>query len=98
MIETCLRQTCLLIYLEISAETAWKRIQATAAAVGGALPPFLNTADPRETHYQLHTRRARAYRESADFTIEAENKTADTISKEVISLLETGCEEWKKRN
>jgi shikimate kinase len=56
-----------LIYLDVKAETAWKRIVAC-----GELPPFLNTATPKETHRELHERRAIAYRQLADEIIMAD--------------------------
>ena len=70
-----------IVYLDVSAETAWRRILHTAA--GGELPPFLNTENPRETHSALHGRRAKAYRALAHFTIDAENKTPDEIAREI---------------
>jgi shikimate kinase len=70
-----------LVYLDISAETAWKRIAGAAEMEG--LPPFLDTANPRETHRVLHRRRAAAYRRRASFTLPAEGKSPEEIAGEI---------------
>jgi shikimate kinase len=75
-----------IVSLEVSAETAWNRILNTAA--GGELPPFLQSADPRETHRQLHERRARAYRDIARIVIDAEDKSPDAIAEEIEKIME----------
>jgi shikimate kinase len=80
------RPSVKIVYLEVSAETAWERIRASAET-GGGLPPFLDTADPRETHRLLHTRRAAAYRQHAAITIDAENKAPPDIAREILSRL-----------
>jgi shikimate kinase len=74
-----------IVCLEVSAETAWNRILKTAA--GGELPPFLQSADPRETHRQLHERRGRAYRDIARIVINAEDKSPGAIAGEIIEYL-----------
>jgi shikimate kinase len=79
----------LAVYLELSAETAWDRINAAAKAQG-ELPPFLNTENPRETHAALHKRRGRAYREFAAFTIQADNKSPEAIGREIAELAGIG--------
>jgi len=66
------------VYLDISAETAWQRISAE-----GELPPFLNTANPREVHLTLHNRRAEAYKAMANVTVSAENKSPEEIAREI---------------
>jgi shikimate kinase len=66
------------IYLDVSAETAWQRILSA-----GELPPFLDTANPRQTHLELHERRAAAYRAIADIIINGENKSPLGIAKEI---------------
>jgi shikimate kinase len=71
-----------IIYLDVSAETAWNRICAEKEA-GGTLPPFLDTADPQETHKNLHCRRASAYRRIAHITIQGEDKDPDQIGREI---------------
>jgi shikimate kinase len=71
-----------IVYLDVPAETAWQRIAAQAAK-DGALPPFLNTPRPRETHRQLHERRAAAYRNLARLIIMAEGKSPDEIAQEI---------------
>jgi len=69
------------VYLEVPPETAWQRILDTAA--GGELPPFLNTEDPKATHLDLHTRRAKACKALAQITIQAENKSPEDIAREI---------------
>lgn len=79
--ETKSRRGIVSVCLDISAETAWQRI--TKAAVNGALPPFLNTENPGETHLALHNRRKEAYRAMADIIISAENKSPEDIALEI---------------
>ncbi|AEF81286.1 shikimate kinase [Leadbettera azotonutricia] len=69
------------IYLDVPAETAWQRILHTAN--GGELPPFLNTANPRQTHLELHERRAAAYKAIASIIIDGENKSPLQIAEEI---------------
>lgn len=76
----------LLIYLELSPETAWERIRFTAEQTG-ELPPFLDTENPRETHRVLHERRALVYRKAADRIISVEGKTPEMIAREIKNLL-----------
>jgi shikimate kinase len=75
-----------IVYLEVSAETAWNRIVKTAA--GGELPPFLNTENPRETHRELHQRRARAYRAMAGIIVNAGDKSPGAIAEEILKVTE----------
>ena len=75
------RKDIITVYLDVSPETAWQRILNTAA--GGELPPFLNTENPRETHFALHKRRAEAYKNIASLTISAENKSPEEIAAEI---------------
>ncbi|WP_245534762.1 shikimate kinase [Treponema primitia] len=77
------------VFLELSAETAWDRINASAKAEG-ELPPFLSTENPRETHAALHQRRGRAYKEFAAFTIQADKKSPEAIGREIAALALTG--------
>ena len=72
-----------IIYLEVSAETAWKRI-----CQAKMLPPFLNTDNPQETHTILHRRRAAAYKSSAHIKIQAEALDPEQIVKEIILALD----------
>ena len=74
-----------IVYLDVSAETAWQRITDTAR--GAELPPFLNTENPRETHFALHERRAKAYKALAHLTIAAENRSPEEIAKEITEFL-----------
>ncbi|MDR1566535.1 MAG: shikimate kinase [Treponema sp.] len=73
------------VYLEVSPETAWKRILDTA--VQGELPPFLNTENPQAAHFELHTRRAAAYRAAARIIIDGENKNPQAIADEIAACL-----------
>ncbi|GHT90927.1 shikimate kinase [Spirochaetia bacterium] len=76
--------TVMLVYLDVSVETAWERIRITAEHTG-ELPPFLNTTDPQETHRLLHERRAAAYRKIAHIIIKADGKDPETIAEELFS-------------
>jgi shikimate kinase len=73
----------LIIYLEVSPETAWERIGAARKA-GETLPPFLDTPDPQKTHRDLHQRRAAAYKSIAHSIIQAEGKDPEYIGREII--------------
>lgn len=75
-----------LVYLEVSAETAWKRIRAAVEA-GEELPPFLDTGNPEQTHFELHSRRAAAYKALAHFTVRGEEKTPERIGREILQML-----------
>jgi shikimate kinase len=79
----------LLIYLEVSPETAWDRICRSVRA-GGGLPPFLDTDNPQDTHRLLHIKRSAAYKDCAHISIAAEGKTPEAIGREILSL-------WEKR-
>ncbi|MDR1094831.1 MAG: shikimate kinase [Spirochaetaceae bacterium] len=78
-----------IVFLAVSAETAWKRIEA-AQAKSGELPAFLRTADPRQTHREIHERRAAACRNTASFVVEAENKTAAEIAVAIDAAIAAG--------
>ena len=71
-----------MVYLDISAESAWDRIVAK-----GELPPFLKTENPKETHRALHERRAAAYLQIADIVIETEGKPPQERAAEIHSRL-----------
>jgi shikimate kinase len=71
------------VYLEVPAETAWRRIDREAKKTG-EMPPFLNTPSPEKTHRELHERRAAAYRQKAHIIISAENKTPELIAQEIM--------------
>lgn len=64
-----------MVYLAVSAETAWSRISGE-----GSLPPFLDTPDPRQTHAALHRRRGEAYKQQARFTVQGEGKTPEELA------------------
>ena len=83
------KSRALVVYLEVSVETAWQRIKA-AAEQGGELPPFLDTADPRHTHRLLHERRGRVYRELADLTVKARDTPEETAAT-ILGLLGGVC-------
>ncbi|MDR1287743.1 MAG: shikimate kinase [Treponema sp.] len=74
------------VYLDVSAETAWKRICLSAET--GGLPPFLDTANPEETHRLLHTGRAAAYRKFAGLIVNAENKSPEDIASGIVKILD----------
>jgi shikimate kinase len=67
------------VYLNISAAAAWRRIANSA----NGLPPFLKTENPQETHCSLHERRAVAYLQIANIVIEAGGKTSREIAAEI---------------
>jgi shikimate kinase len=73
----------LLVCLELSPETAWKRI-CRAAEQTKEMPLFLMTENPRETHRALHERRAAAYRQIAGMVVLAERATAETTAREIV--------------
>ena len=72
-----------LVYLEVSAETTWKRITQP----GDGLPPFLNTENPRETHRKLHERRNAAYKRLSHITVSGEQRPPDAVGGEIDRLL-----------
>jgi shikimate kinase len=74
-----------IVYLDVSADTAWNRIMRSARQ-SGELPAFLQTADPMTTHRSLHIRRSQTYREIAHFIIHGENKSAERIAREIADL------------
>jgi shikimate kinase len=73
-----------LVFLSVSAETAWDRIKA-AVAKSGELPAFLQTEDPEAAHREIHRRRSAAYRGIASFVVDAERKTAVKIALEIVA-------------
>lgn len=81
----------IIIYLDVSPETAWRRILNTAAAEG-ELPPFLNTENPGvkpgEIQHALHKRRSEAYKALAAFTVSAENKNPEETAAEIAAWLD----------
>jgi shikimate kinase len=80
-LELLKRRDMLIVYLDVSAETAWKRISSKP------LPPFLDTADPHETHRSLHERRAVAYRGLAHVTVLAEGKDPEQIAADILGKI-----------
>ncbi|MDR2159716.1 MAG: shikimate kinase [Treponema sp.] len=82
------KKTCpvCIVYLEVSAETAWERI-VRGTGEKGELPPFLDTPNPRETHRALHERRAAAYKKLARFVVNGECREPGERAEEIISLL-----------
>jgi shikimate kinase len=72
------------IYLSISADTAWQRI-----CTAGELPPFLQSENPQEIHRTLHERQAAAYAKLANITISTEGKTPEETAKEIYVTLIT---------
>jgi shikimate kinase len=82
------RQVCT-VYLEVSAGTAWERILREAGEKG-ELPPFLDTANPRETHRALHERRAAACKKLARFVVNGERGRPEETAAEIIALFAPG--------
>ena len=70
----------LTVCLEVSAETAWRRITQSPE-----LPPFLDTENPRETHRLLHERRSAAYRAFAAIAISGEDKNPEELGQELMN-------------
>jgi len=81
-----LKQGGLIIYLEITSQTAWKRILHSAERTG-ELPPFLKTEDPEKTHRSLHERRALLYKDMADLIIDAEQEPPEARAREILHQL-----------
>jgi shikimate kinase len=71
----------IIVYLELSAGTAWSRIEGSS----NGLPPFLNVENPKSTHAALHERRAAAYKKLARIIIDAENKNPQQIAFEIVN-------------
>jgi shikimate kinase len=71
-----------LVYLEVSAETAWERIRQS-----GGFPPFLDIADPETAHRELHLRRGVRYREIARITVAADRGSPKALGREIDRLL-----------
>ncbi|MDR2900862.1 MAG: shikimate kinase [Treponema sp.] len=82
-----LKEKTIIINLEVSAATAWKRITETSR-ISGELPPFLQTSNPQETHRELHERRSRAYKELSAVTVNADDMNIETIAQEIKSVIE----------
>jgi shikimate kinase len=80
------RSGCALVFLSVSAETAWKRIKAAWLA-SGELPAFLRGENPEAAHRVLHERRAASYEEIASFVVDGEHKTAVEIAAEVAAQI-----------
>jgi shikimate kinase len=78
-----------LIYLHVSAETAFKRIMQNAKN-SGSLPPFLDTPNPEITHKNLHERRSALYTQCASITINTEDKTPKEIEELVCKACAMG--------
>jgi shikimate kinase len=71
------------IYLAVSAETAWRRIEK------GEIPPFLQAETmekSREKHRLLHERRAGAYEKFAKICICAGEKNPSQLVEEICTL------------
>ena len=74
-----------IVYLEISAETAWQRIVSQ-----GELPPFLEAETllaSKEKHLLLHERRARDYKKVAAHCLFAEEKNPRELAEEMCNLI-----------
>jgi shikimate kinase len=72
----------LIVYLDVSAQTAWRRI-----ASAGELPPFLTAETPQasmEKHRLLHERRANDCRAIANVVINAAQETQAKIAEKLL--------------
>jgi len=74
-----------IVFLNIYADTAWKRITNSA---DGHLPPGLGINNPQEVHRDMHEQRTAAYQQFADIVIFVEGKTPEEIAAEVLELLQ----------
>jgi shikimate kinase len=83
-VELFKRSGAILVYLEVSADTAWERITRS----GDGLPPFLNTENPRETHRKLHERRGAAYKRLSHITVSGEEGSPDAVGGEIDRMLQ----------
>lgn len=83
-----LRAASLLVYLEVSAATAWRRIEAAART--GGFPPFLRGENPELLHRELHERRAAAYRNAADLVVDAGGKDIEELAQAVHGEIKKG--------
>jgi shikimate kinase len=81
-----LKEKSIIINLEVSAATAWKRIIETSK-LSGELPPFLQSDNPEETHHELHERRSSAYKELAAYTIDVDNANIEMAAQKAAQLL-----------
>jgi shikimate kinase len=88
------RSGCAVVFLSVSAETAWKRIEAAWSA-SGELPAFLRGENPEAAHRVLHERRAAAYQDIASFVVDGENKTAADIAAEVAAQIAEAGGVWE---
>ena len=71
-----------LVYLDISPETAYKRI------IAGGVPPFLQGSDPHEKFLAMYEKRTPRYRELADIIIAVpENPDAGSLSDFIYNTL-----------
>jgi shikimate kinase len=75
------RRKLIIVFLDVSQETAWQRILNTAA--GGELPVFLDDENPKENHSVLHIRRSEAYKALAHLSVSAENKSPESLAGEI---------------
>jgi shikimate kinase len=82
------------IYLEVTAETAWRRIEE-AAKQGGGMPAFLDMDNPkaaRAAHADIHKRRCTAYRRLALVKVNGEAAPED-----VAAAIIAGLDEYKRK-
>lgn len=68
-----LLKTMSVVYLSISADTAWHRIEQ------GGIPAFLDTQNPRQDFLHLYARRSKAYANISDLTLNAEQDIPDLM-------------------
>lgn len=77
-----LKQNTFVIYLALSSGKAWERIMQSSR-LSGELPPFLQTDNPERTQREIHERRARLYREWADYIVNAENDDIKSLGRKI---------------
>jgi shikimate kinase len=75
-----------LVYLRVSAASAWARIMQSASKEG-SLPPFLRTDDPETTHRALHEVRGGAYEAGVSLVVDCGTKSPEGIAREIAKLL-----------
>ena len=81
-----LKKADALVYLRVSAASAWSRIVQSASREG-SLPPFLRTDDPESTHRALHEGRGRAYEAGVSHVVDCGAKSPEGIAREIAMLL-----------
>ena len=76
-----LRQVGRLVYLNISPQTLWERIQKEG------IPAFLNSDTPEWTFYEVARTRSLVYQQAADITIEINEQSVEEILETFIRMI-----------